>query len=112
MVVDEGNASHCHLQWAKILVRSYRRKVPRILHVVVRSIVFAIQLWWEISLWLMMVGPNGSCKVKVRDEWEVWPCFDGSVGSKEVKSVLEGKRVLQEEHLWLAKGVVGLAFST
>ena len=50
MVVDEGNASHCHLQWAKILVRSYGRKVPRILHVVVRSIVFAIQLWWEISL--------------------------------------------------------------
>lgn len=51
MVVDEGNAIHCHLQWAKILVRSYGRKVPRmILHVVVRSIVFATQLWWEISL--------------------------------------------------------------
>lgn len=100
MVVDEGNASHCHLQWAKILVRSYGRKVPRILHVVVRSIVFAIQLWWEISLCLMMVVLNGSCRVKVKDE------------SNEVKCVLKGKWVLQEEHLWLAKGVAGLAFST
>ncbi|RVW61223.1 hypothetical protein CK203_020492 [Vitis vinifera] len=75
MVVDEGNAIHCHLQWAKILVRSYGRKVPRmILHVVVR--------------------------VKVKDE------------SNKVKCVLKGKWVSQEEHLWLAKGVVGLAFST
>ena len=47
MVVDEDMMSQCNLQWARTLVRSNGRKVPRTLQVVVGASCFAIQLWWK-----------------------------------------------------------------
>ena len=45
------------LQWARILVKTEREDLPRLLQVVMSSSCFAIQLWWEVPACLSVVVP-------------------------------------------------------
>ncbi|RVW12368.1 hypothetical protein CK203_108091 [Vitis vinifera] len=41
----------------EVVVKTDGRKVPRSLQVMVRKLYFAIQLWWEIPPWMLVVKP-------------------------------------------------------
>ena len=49
IIVDEGSMNSIQLQWARILVRLNWRSLPASLQLVVRSLSYSIQLWWEVS---------------------------------------------------------------
>lgn len=71
ITIDEETRERRRLQWARILVKSNRKKVPSKLHVVGEVEVFEIQLWWEITPWLSIMVFKGRSKIpKVRGDGE------------------------------------------
>ena len=64
IVVDEDMNSLSKLQWARILVKLVRRDFPSTIQIVVGSVSFAIQLWWEIPPWFVQVVLAGVSLVK------------------------------------------------
>ena len=54
---------------------------------VVGSLVFVVQLWWEILPWVLVVVPKEGCRVlEFRDDNEGKPCAKWSVGAKVGKN--------------------------
>ncbi|RVX18630.1 hypothetical protein CK203_006499 [Vitis vinifera] len=51
VVVDGDTTNFTQLQWARLLVKTDGKNLPRSLHVVVGSLCFTIQLWWEVPPW-------------------------------------------------------------
>lgn len=45
VAIDVDTPKGHDLQWARILVSSNGRRVPRILHVMIGASVFVVQLW-------------------------------------------------------------------
>ena len=70
--VDEGAENAVQMQWARILVRSSGRRLPGSLQLVIGSICYSIQLWWEILPKFSVVVPRsyseGSPESKVRGD--------------------------------------------
>lgn len=62
MAIDEDTAERRNLQWARILVRIRGWKFPSSLQVVVGSLCFVIQLWWEVPQWVSEVQPSRCCR--------------------------------------------------
>ena len=81
VVVDKEMKERCFLQWARILVKSNRRRVPHKLQVVVGANVFEVQLWWEIIPGLPMVVPKEKCRdPEVRDDSKGLSQVGGRIG--------------------------------
>ncbi|WKA13480.1 hypothetical protein VitviT2T_030774 [Vitis vinifera] len=81
VVVDKEMKERCFLQWARILVKSNRRRVPHKLQVVVGADVFEVQLWWEIIPGLPMVVPKEKCRdPEVRDDSKGLSQVGGRIG--------------------------------
>ena len=90
IAVDAETRQRQLLQWARILVKSNREKVPRKLHVMVGVDVFEIQLWWEFTSWLSIVVSKDRCKIpEVGDDGEGISRTGGRVGREE-ESHVEG----------------------
>ena len=59
-------------------MKSDGKDLPRVLYLVVGSLCFAIQLWWEVSPWVSVtVSAQGREKSQGRDEG----CLASHVGS-------------------------------
>ncbi|RVX21574.1 hypothetical protein CK203_002339 [Vitis vinifera] len=56
VAVDEDTTNFSQLQWARILVKSDGKDLPGALNLVVGSLCFAIQLWWEVPPWVSVTG--------------------------------------------------------
>ena len=73
--VDEETKNFSQLQWAGILVKNRGNFFPGTLHLVVKSLCYAVQLWWEVLPWISAVVPMKNMKwnegEKVREEWDV-----------------------------------------
>ncbi|XP_010649316.1 uncharacterized protein LOC100256904 isoform X3 [Vitis vinifera] len=110
VAVDMDTTERRHLQWARILVISNRRRVPGILHVVVESSVFVLESWWEIPPWVLVVISTEGCRVmEVRDDCEGRPRTEWSVGIEVWK---RAKRLeLPKNRLCIAQVSVGTPFS-
>ncbi|RVW29528.1 hypothetical protein CK203_077462 [Vitis vinifera] len=109
VAVDMDTTERRHLQWARILVISNRRRVPGILHVVVESSVFVLESWWEIPPWVLVVISTEGCRVmEVRDDCEGRPRTEWSVGIEVWK---RAKRLeLPKNRLCIAQVSVGTPF--
>ena len=81
--VDEGSENLVQMQWARILVRSSGRRLPGSLQLVIESMCYSIQLWWEVFPKFSMVVPRsyseGSPESKVRDDDGGDPCASKGV---------------------------------
>lgn len=70
--VDEGSENPVQMQWARILVRSSGRRLPGSLQLVIGSMSYSIQLWWEVLPKFSVVVPRsfseGSPESKVRGD--------------------------------------------
>ncbi|WJZ98580.1 hypothetical protein VitviT2T_017094 [Vitis vinifera] len=53
--VDEETKRFSQLQEARILVKGWGEDFPGMLHLVVNSYCYAVQLWWEVPLWVSAV---------------------------------------------------------
>lgn len=76
--MDDDTTHFKQLQWARLLVRTEGKDLPGSLQLVVSSLCYAIQLWWEVPPWVLVVVPSqGKEWPKVRDEGGL----DSHVGS-------------------------------
>lgn len=50
--MDKNTTFLCNKQWARVLMRSDRRKKPVLVWIVAGHCCFAVQLWWKVPLWL------------------------------------------------------------
>ena len=101
--VDEDTAQNRNKQWARVLVKSDGRKLLGSLRVVVGSICFAVQLWWEVPSWMSQVVSKGNWR-EIRDKGDGSSCT-----LKELKfGSLESQKVVGEvaSQCWKGKGVV------
>ena len=60
VAMDEGLVNSVQIQWARILVRLNGRSLPVSLQLVVGSMCYSIQLWWEVPPKFSKVVPR-SC---------------------------------------------------
>ena len=91
VAVDENTANFKELQWGKLLVRYEGLEWPSSLQVVVGSLCYAFQLWWEVKPGLSEVVPvikNEKGKEReVRDDGE----GDSRAGFKIVREQMHGE---------------------
>ena len=92
VAVDEVTAKNLNSQGAGILVRSNGRKAPGSLQVVVGSVCFAVQLWWEVPPCVSQVAPKGNVQ-EVRVEG------DGSARAMKERGHSSGKSQIEEHEV-------------
>ena len=99
VAMDEGSVNSVQIQWVRILVRLNGRSLPVSSQLVVESMCYSIQLWWEIPPKFSKVVPRscseGSPESKVRGDDDGGPhasmgvekdLFQLQTGREEVSS--------------------------
>ena len=106
VVVDGDTTNFTQLQWARLLVKTDGKNLPRSLHVVVGSLCFTIQLWWEVPPWVSVAVPTQGRGWSKGDEG----CMDSHVGSSVGHSRIQGAvRAIEEDRVEQV-GVVSIEY--
>ncbi|RVW52909.1 hypothetical protein CK203_110630 [Vitis vinifera] len=91
---------------ARLLVKTDGKNLPRSLHVVVGSLCFTIQLWWEVPPWVSVAVPTQGRGWSKGDEG----CMDSHVGSSVGHSGIQGAvRAIEEDRVEQV-GVVSIEY--
>ena len=106
VAVDGDIANFTQLQWARLLVKTDERDLPGSLHLVVGSLCFAIQLWWEVLPWVSVAVPTQGRGWSKGDEG----CMDLHVGSSVGHSGVQGSVGAVEEDRVEQVGVVSVEY--
>ena len=106
VVVDGDTTNFTQLQWARLLVKTDGKNLPRSLHVVVGSLCFTIQLWWEVPPWVSVAVPTQGRGWSKGDEG----CMDSHVGSSVGHSGIQGAVRAIEEDKVEQVGVVSIEY--
>ena len=111
VAVDGDIANFTQLQWARLLVKTDERDLPGSLHLVVGSLCFAIQLWWEVLPWVSVaVAVQGRGWLK-GDKGCMDSHVGSSVGHSGVQGAVEEDRVEQVGAVFVEYGL-GMAGGT
>ena len=100
VAVDEDTTNFSQLQWARFLVKSDGKDLPGALNLVVGSLCFAIQLWWEVPPWVSVTVPaQGRERLQGRDEGCLASHVGSSVGPSRVQGTMAAGEVDSEEQV-------------
>ncbi|RVW46812.1 hypothetical protein CK203_075677 [Vitis vinifera] len=93
-------------EWARLLVKTDERDLPWSLHLVVGSLCFVIQLWWEVPPWVLVAMLTQGRGWSKGDEG----CMDLHMGSSMGHSGVQGSVGAVEEDRVEQVGVVSVEY--